>query len=49
MGYVSYSDLEDMKLGNLKKCFEKAWNKFKNFIIEISEYDLYRGTKWDDY
>ena len=49
MGYINHYDLQDIQLTNFKLCLQKVWRKIKNFVNIIGEYDLYRGTKWDDY
>ena len=49
--YYNMSDLEDMDLDfdYIRNCVLNAWNKLKRVCIEIGEYDLYSGTKWEDY
>ena len=48
---MSSYDIEEMQpnLFKLVLCLKRFYIRSKNILSDLLEYDLYRGTKWEDY
>lgn len=46
---TSSIDIKEFESLNLNKCFRNFFNKIKDIWDILKEYDLYNGTRWDDY
>lgn len=41
-------DLDNIKFIDIKNCLTKFFIRLKDTLIELSNYNLYTGERWDD-
>ena len=46
---VDINEISELNFKKIKNCCSNFMNEVKNIISFLFEYDLYNGTKWDDY